>query len=206
MSILGKNLSFGYTKDSLVFERVDIEIGHNEVLGLQGYSGSGKTTLGKVLAGYLPSYTGTIEIDGQPYTHKTKGYHPVQIIHQHPEKSINPRWKMKEVMAEVEGDLDELMDTFGIQKEWLNRWPIELSGGELQRFCIARAFDKRTHYLIADEITTMLDGIVQAEIWKNILYLCKKKKIGLMVVSHDCALLEKLCHRIIDFESLRSKG
>ena len=103
-----------------------------------------------------------------------------------------------------ESDIEKeyIMEKFGISHDWLNRWPIELSGGELQRFCMARAFDKRTELIIADEITTMLDGITQANIWKTITELCDSKKIGLMVISHDKALLNKLCTRIIDFNEL----
>lgn len=203
MSLIGKNLNFGYNKRNLLFKNVDICIKANTILGLQGFSGSGKTTLGKVLAGYLEPFTGKVEVDGEVYSKKTKGFHPVQIIHQHPEKSINPRWKMKEVLQEADIDREEIMNIFQIKEEWLDRWSTELSGGELQRFCIARAFDKRTRYIIADEITTMLDGITQAELWKKIIALCKERNIGLMIISHEQSLLEKVCDKVIDFESLK---
>lgn len=203
MSLIGKNLSFGYNKKNLLFKNVNICINSNDILGLQGFSGSGKTTLGKVLAGYLDSFSGEVEVDGKVYSQKTAGFHPVQIIHQHPEKSINPRWKMKEILQEADIDKEETMDIFQIREEWLERWPTELSGGELQRFCIARAFDKRIHYIIADEITTMLDGITQAELWKKIITLCKQRNIGLIIISHEQSLLEKLCDKIIDFELLK---
>ncbi|MDK4501319.1 ATP-binding cassette domain-containing protein [Fusobacterium necrophorum] len=203
MSLIGENLSFGYSKQNLLFKNVNICINSGDVLGLQGFSGSGKTTLGKVLAGYLETFSGKVKVDGKIYSQRTKGFHPVQIIHQHPEKSINPRWKMKEILQEAEIDQKEIMEIFQIREEWLERWSTELSGGELQRFCIARALDQRTRYIIADEITTMLDGITQAELWKKIINLCKKRNIGLMIISHEQSLLEKLCDKIIDFESLK---
>lgn len=201
MSLIGENLSFGYNKSEILFKNLDIEIKKDEIIGLQGYSGSGKTTLGKVLAGYLPMRTGKIYVNKKQLTEKIK-FNPVQMIHQHPEKSINPRWKIHKVLDESDVEREFIMEKFGISCDWLNRWPIELSGGELQRFCMARAFDKKTEFLIADEITTMLDGITQANIWKTITELCDSKKIGLMVISHDKALLNKLCTRIIDFNEL----
>lgn len=200
MSLEGKNLSFGYTKDKLLFSGLDIEISEDEIIGLQGYSGSGKTTLGKVLAGYLPTFTGSIMVNGKRVPKNT--FNPVQMIHQHPEKSINPRWKINKVLENLGSEKGLIMDEFGIKEEWLTRWPIELSGGELQRFCMARAFDKRTKYLIADEITTMLDGITQAGIWKTITGLCEQNKIGLMVISHDKSILNKLCDRVINFNDV----
>lgn len=203
MSLIGKNLSFGYSKKNLIFKDVDICLNSRDIIGLQGFSGSGKTTLGKVLAGYLDSFSGKVEIDERIYSKKTKGFHPVQIIHQHPEKSINPRWRMRDVLNEADVVQKEIMEILQIEEEWLERWSTELSGGELQRFCIARAFDKRTRYIIADEITTMLDGIAQAELWKKIIELCKKRNIGLIIISHEQSLLEKLCDKVIDFELLK---
>lgn len=84
----------------------------------------------------------------------------------------------------------------------MNRFPIEISGGEMQRFCIVRALSFQTKYLIADEMTTMLDAVTQAGIWREVVSICKERNIGLMVVSHEKDLLAKLCHRILSMERL----
>lgn len=201
MSLLGKNLTFGYKKNVPLFNNVNISINPGQVVGLHGYSGSGKTTLGKVLAGYNKQWNGEVLVDGN--ISFSKGFNPVQIIHQHPEKSVNPLWKMNQVLDECDEDRQALMDQFGIDKQWLNRWPIELSGGELQRFCIARAFHSKTKYIIADEITTMLDGITQASIWHTIIRETQKRKIGVLIITHDMALLHKLSDVVINFNSIK---
>ncbi|MDR2394480.1 MAG: ATP-binding cassette domain-containing protein, partial [Treponema sp.] len=90
----------------------------------------------------------------------------------------------------------DILDAFEIRDEWMNRWPIELSGGELQRFCIVRALNPQTRYLIADEMTTMLDAITQAKIWSAFLRICKTRNIGVIVVSHEISLLNRLCDHI----------
>ena len=93
----------------------------------------------------------------------SRGFKPVQLIYQHPEKVMNPKWKMSQVLAESWDVKDEDLAQFGIQKSWLTRFPQELSGGELQRFSVLRSLNPNTKFLIADEMTTMLDAITQAQ-------------------------------------------
>ena len=85
----------------------------------------------------------------------------------------------------------------------LRRYPRELSGGELQRFCIARAWG-RTRYLLCDEITAMLDLITQAQIWQFLLEEAQRRELGLLVVSHNSTLLERICSRIVTLPPLRA--
>lgn len=176
---------------------MDVMVTPGEVVGITGPSGKGKTTLCKILAGFVEPVEGTVTIDGKPLS--KSGFQPVQLVLQHPEKAVNPLWKMERILNEG-GPLDpELLDLLGIQKEWLSRWPNELSGGELQRFCVARALNPQTRFLIADEMTTMLDAITQAQIWHTVLEISRKRNMAVIVVSHDRGLIEKLCHRTIDF-------
>ena len=79
---------------------------------------------------------------------------------------------------------------------FMDRYPAELSGGELQRFCIARALGRATRYLLCDEITAMLDLVTQAQIWEFLLDVASRRDLGLLIVSHQSLLLEKLCTRI----------
>jgi peptide/nickel transport system ATP-binding protein len=169
-------------------------------LGLIGDSGSGKSTLYKILSGCENNYNGTVSIDGGKIPSNT--YNPVQLIFQHPEKAVNPKWKMKDILNEDHVVSQDVLDSFGIKKNWLNRWPNELSGGELQRFALARALGPKTKFLIADEITTMVDAITQAHIWESILGIVEKMNIGVLVVSHEKKLMNRLCHDVIDISRI----
>ncbi len=197
-----KNIHFGYDKSRKILNGIDISLGSDEIVGLIGPSGCGKSTFSKILAGYIKAQSGEILYDGKRLP---KGYCPVQLIYQHPEKAVNPKWKMRDVLDEGWNVDEKTLDDLGIRKEWLTRWPSELSGGELQRFCIARALGPKTKYIIADEMTTMLDAITQALIWKVIVKQCRDRKIGLLVVTHNHALADRICDRIINFEEL-NKG
>ena len=95
---------------------------------------------------------------------------------------------------------EELLEALHIQPAWLERYPAELSGGELQRFCIARALRPGVQYLLCDEITAMLDLITQAQIWTFLLEQVERRDLGLVIVSHNTPLLERLCTRIQDLD------
>lgn len=82
--------------------------------------------------------------------------------------------------------------------------PAELSGGEMQRFCIARVLGPETKFLVCDEISTMLDAVTQAQIWQFILETAKERNLGLIVVTHNMALAEKVCDRIIYLPELNN--
>ena len=90
------------------------------------------------------------------------------------------------------------MEELGIRREWMDRFPHELSGGELQRFCIARALGANPRYLIADEISTMLDALTQAQLWRFLRDEAERRGLGMVVVSHSPALLEQVATRVVD--------
>ncbi|TYQ15741.1 UNVERIFIED_CONTAM: peptide/nickel transport system ATP-binding protein [Acetivibrio alkalicellulosi] len=194
MQLEARNLSFRYGKGPLIINNLNLELKSGEILGLSGPSGCGKTTLAKILSGYELPQGGSVKIDGKSIP--SKGFNPVQLIFQHPEKAVNPRWQMKKTLNEGWSPDNELLDSLGIEKAWLKRWPNELSGGELQRFCVAKALSPKTRFLIADEITTMLDAITQAQIWNVVLNKARENNIGVLVVSHDQHLINRLCDRV----------
>ncbi|MGB3908832.1 MAG: ATP-binding cassette domain-containing protein [Methanomethylovorans sp.] len=202
MYLKAENISFGYKKDNWILRNVNISLGSGEVLGLIGDSGSGKSTLCKILSGYETNYNGTVSLDGKKIPSGI--YNPVQLIFQHPEKAVNPKWKMKDILNEGHIVSQELLESFGIKENWLNRWPNELSGGELQRFALARALGPGTKFLIADEITTMVDAITQAQIWESILNIVEELNIGVLVVSHDKNLINKLCHDVLHLSDINT--
>ena len=187
-----QDITFSYQKNgNQILEHVNLSVGPEERLGILAPSGYGKTTLLKIISGYISPDAGRILVDGELLPQK--GYCPVQLIWQHPQEAVNPRRKMKTVLEEG-GVLDErLIHGLGIEKEWLERYPGELSGGELQRFCIARALGEKTRFLLADEITAMLDLITQSQIWNFLLEEVRSREIGLLVVSHTDSLLEWIC-------------
>jgi peptide/nickel transport system ATP-binding protein len=197
MCLEGKSLSFGYKRSQLLLEVMDITVQAGERVALVGPSGCGKSTLTMILAGYLKPLSGAVLLDGKPLP--LKGYCPVQLIYQHPEQAVNPRWKLGDTLAEAWEPSKTFLSEMGINPEWLNRYPTELSGGELQRICIARAFAPQTRFIIADEISTMLDMITQAQIWDLILKTISKRHIGLLAVTHSMELAERICTRIVSF-------
>lgn len=194
----GHDLTFFYRgrKKTPVIDGLDLTISPGERVGLRGPSGRGKTTLCKLLAGYERPVRGKVLLDGRP-VREYRGFCPVQMIWQHPETVVDPLLRMKQTMEEA-GDIEKrLLEKLHINVEWMERYPSELSGGELQRFCLARALKAETKYLLCDEITAMLDLVTQAQIWEFILDEAEQREIGMLIVSHSETLLEKVCTRII---------
>lgn len=198
------NVSFGYSKKDLILKNISFSVEKGECVGLVGPSGYGKSTLSKLLAGYLTPTEGKIFFEGKPLP--TAGYCPIQLIYQHPEKAVNVRWKMRQILEEAWTPDDAFLQKIGIEKQWLDRWPNELSGGEMQRFCIARILGPKTKFLLADEISTMLDVITQAQIWQLVLSEIKEREMGMIVVTHNEVLAKKVCTRIIDLPTLNLVG
>lgn len=204
MLLEARNISFRYgDKDPWILRHVNLKIEEGERVGLVGPSGYGKSTLVRIMAGYLKPTEGEVLLDGRPL--EKKGVSPVQLIYQHPEKAINPRWKMKKVLEESGMFRTEVMEALGIEKDWLERYPRELSGGELQRFCVARSLFEGTHFLLADEMSTMLDVITQAQIWNLMLEEVEKREIGLLAVTHNMALAERICTRSINLAEINER-
>jgi len=197
MKLEARELSFRYDNGNRqILNKMSMTLESTDRLGLIAPSGFGKTTFCKILAGYEEPDSGEVLLDGKPLS-AWKGYCPVQMIWQHPELSVNPRWKMGEVLKEGDQVEKRIIDGLGIEPDWLNRYPSELSGGELQRFCIARALGQRTRFLLADEISTMLDLITQSQLWNFLLEEVKNREIGLLAVSHSEVLLERICTKIV---------
>ena len=197
MALDAKNLWFRYDRSQpWILENRNLTLERGERVALFAPSGYGKSTLSLLLAGYLQPSRGQVLLEGAPLPRR--GVCPVQLIYQHPEKAINPRWRLKKVLEES-GKLDEqVLDAFGIESAWLDRFPRELSGGELQRFCLARALMSGADYLICDEISTMLDVITQAQIWNVVLEQAEKRNMAILAVTHNQNLARRICSRVVD--------
>ena len=105
-------------------------------------------------------------------------------------------------LAEPASTEPQLLEQLGIQTSWLNRYPHELSGGELQRLAIARALALQTAFVIADEITVMLDAISQAQVWQALLQTVEQRQLGMLVISHNRHLLSRVCSKILTMQDI----
>ena len=205
MILEAKNLSFRYEESGRkILDQFSLQVDSSERVGILAPSGFGKTTLCKILAGYEEPETGTVLMDGKSL-YSYKAYCPVQMIWQHPEQALNPRWRMRQVLSEGGQVDEESRGRLGIREEWLDRFPSELSGGELQRLCIARALAANPRYLLADEITAMFDAVTQSQIWQALLHEAKERELGMVIVSHSESLLKRICTRRIDLKALQEK-
>ncbi len=203
MILEAKNISFRYGENGReILKDFSLKADSSERVGLAAPSGFGKTTLCKILSGYEKPDSGEVLLDGKPLD-QYGSYCPVQLIWQHPEQAVNPRLRMKSVLEEGDQVDPALVERLGIEKDWLNRFPAEISGGEMQRFCIARAMGKRTRFLLADEISTMLDLITQSQIWHFLIEETGRRQMGMIVVSHSPELLERVCTRVIDLQKIQ---
>lgn len=208
MRLEARDISFKYGKGTRqILNHVTLTVESGEKVGIMAPSGYGKTTLCKILAGYEKPDQGEVLLDGTPIR-AFRGYSPVQMVWQHPELSVNPKRRLRTVTAEGDwsfedpGERARIEAELGIRDEWKERFPVEVSGGELQRFCIARALGRRTKLLIADEMTTMLDLITQGQIWDFVLKELKRRDIGMIAVSHSPELLEKVCDRVVHLRTM----
>lgn len=194
MRLEAESVWFSYGRQT-VLSGVSLSLEQGERVGLWAPSGQGKTTLCRLLAGYERPQKGRVLLEGKPLSAYGTPC-PVQMVWQHPETVVDPLLPLGKTLAEAAPPDPRLLEALHIQEGWLSRFPSELSGGELQRFCIARALRPETRFLLCDEITAMLDLVTQAQIWEFLLDVASRRDLGLLIVSHQSLLLEKLCTRI----------
>ena len=194
-----RDITYAHPGAAALYRGFSLSVASDERVAVSAPSGFGKTTLCRLLAGYERPQKGGILVDGQPLP--KRGACPVQMIWQHPETAVDPRMRMANTLAEAGDVSDQLLDDLGIQRTWLSRYPHELSGGELQRFCIARALAVRPRYLVADEVSTMLDAVTQAQIWRFLVAETERRGIGLVFVSHSPALTERVATRVVRLDA-----
>lgn len=212
---LTKIFSSGFLgrKKVIALENVDICVEKSKIVALLGESGSGKSTLAKILCLLLKPTVGEVLLDGLKVT-ELKGRdlknfrRKVQMIPQHPEEALDPRWKIVDSVVEpakIHGIMDkdkedfalELLELVGLKREHLERYPRELSGGELQRVVIARTVSLRPNFLICDEPTSMLDTSIQASIIQLLLEFQKKFDLGILFITHDVDLAKAISNKAV---------
>ena len=186
-------------------KNVSFTLSRGEFLGIVGESGCGKSTLLRVVAGLIKPDSGQLLHNGNSYlgeTPATTGRF-LQMVFQDAYTSFDPRMKMKKSIVEAasssvnEDQIQNLLDTLGLTPEFLEKRPSELSGGQCQRMSILRAILSGADILLCDEITSALDVVTEAQIVELLKNECENRALSMMFVSHDIALVSKLCNRII---------
>ncbi|AKB77172.1 Oligopeptide transport ATP-binding protein OppF [Methanosarcina horonobensis HB-1 = JCM 15518] len=189
---------------------VSFSIRSDEIFGLVGESGCGKTTLGKMLVRLLEPTGGRVKIGDLDVTNlkgaELQRYWPnLQMIFQDPRSSLNPRMRIGDSLVEglllsgkrdlIEDTVQEIIRSMNIREEILNRYPHEVSGGEIQRIVIARAISLNPALIVADEPTSNLDLSVQAQILTLIKNIQKEHPIPCVLISHDIEIVQWMCDR-----------
>lgn len=191
---------------------VSFELQSGECLGIIGESGSGKSTTARIITRLVKSSDGDIVIDGRQFNDISNKelYKMIQMVFQTPTESFNPRLKLGVGVgeslrnkglskSETRHEVERLLVECGLPKEYYDKYPYEVSGGECQRAAIARALVSEPKILICDEATSSLDVTVQKEIIAllNSIREKKGKDISIIFISHDIALVQHFCDRVV---------
>lgn len=179
-----------------------------DILGIVGESGCGKTTLLRLISGLEPSDSGQVLLHGRPLTVKRSrdDYRAMQMIFQDAAGSFHPRRRIADTIQDSvrsllgrdsRADIPALCAMVGLAPELAQRYPRDLSGGQCQRFAIARAMAAGPELLLCDEITSALDAATQARILALIRTLCRENHMAALFVSHDLAVVSRLCSRVL---------
>ena len=207
LSIRNLNKTF---ESGFKLKDINFDIKEGEVVSLIGESGSGKTSISKIIVGLLKAEGQILfkETNILKYPKKING--KIQMIFQSPYSSLNPKYKIKDIILEgviyqkilkKEENIDEylidILNEVGLDKEVLNKYPHELSGGQRQRVGIARAVAVKPALIIADEILTALDALTQIQILELFQKLKKNKKISYLFISHDINVVKKISDRLL---------
>ena len=193
---------------------VSLNIQPGESVGLVGESGSGKSTLGLLMTRLTPVSSGQIIFDGQDITHVSDDAmrqlrSQIQMVFQDPWGALNPRMTVGRSMAEPlklhtplseaqrQLAVSDLADRVHLPKASLQRFPHELSGGQLQRVCIARAIASKPRLLVLDEPTSSLDLSVRAGILELLDTIRQETGVALLLISHDLETVELMTQRLL---------
>jgi peptide/nickel transport system ATP-binding protein len=212
-------ITAGYARNAPVFRNVSLSLEPGEALGLLGPSGCGKSTLARVAALLHHPDAGSLTVDGTPvrrWRHRAPREQRTAfgVVFQQARLSADPRLALTDLIAEplratgrradVTGRVAELAATVGLTADLLSRRPHEVSDGQLQRACLARALVLRPHWLVCDEMTAMLDASTTAALVRVVEDYRASTGAGLLAVGHDRVLLDRWCDRTVEWGTLTS--
>ncbi len=209
-----ENVSASYTGKELVLQDIDLKIRRGRTVALVGESGSGKSTLARVITGLLPPLKGRVIYDGKDLPpalikRKKDSLRVMQMIYQMPDTALNPRQRVSKIIGrplqfyygihgkEAEKRVLELLDMIELTPKYKDRFPGELSGGEKQRVCIARALAAKPDLIICDEVTSALDQLVAEEILKLLRKLQNDLQVSYLFITHDLATVKAIADEIV---------
>jgi len=209
-----ENVSASYTGKEMVLEDIDLKIRRGRTISLVGESGSGKSTLARVITGLLPPLQGKIIFEGKELPPALKSrdresLRQMQMIYQMPDTAVNPRHKIRKIIGrplsfyfgitgkKQEDRIIELLDMIELPAKYIERYPSELSGGEKQRVCIARALAAKPNLIICDEVTSALDQLVAEEILKLLQRLQDELGVSYLFITHDLATVKAISDEIV---------
>ena len=218
---LASNFSFGSKNESTekvvkAVDNVSFELFEGETLGLVGESGSGKSTIAKIITGLVRPTNGEIFYNNLSLYNSKRKYQidksrgQIQMIFQDPYSSLNPRFKVRDIISEpirlfqknintseLTQNLYDLIDIVGMSRQSLDRYPHEFSGGQRQRISIARALATRPRLLICDEPTSALDVSIQAQVLNLLKDIQDELHLAMLFISHDLPVIRQMCNRIV---------
>ena len=210
-----KNNFFSKTEHLKAVNNLSFDIKEGEILGVVGESGSGKSTLARSILKLQKPTGGSISVFGENILRmnnkQTKKFRKnTQIVFQDPFSSLNPRMTVSEILAEplhsffpktTKSAATQIITTglgdVGLEASFLGRYPHELSGGQCQRVAIARALISKPKLLVCDEAVSALDAPIRAEIIELLLKLKQDKKLTMVFIAHDLAVVRKICDRVL---------
>ena len=210
-----KQTLFSSKEELIAVNNISIKVYDGEVLGVVGESGSGKSTLAKTFLALQNPTSGSVEVFGQNLSEINKrkmkeAHKKTQVVFQDPFSSLNPRMTVYEILAEPlnsffpamskdskDKDIENGITEVGLGTDYLGRYPHELSGGQCQRVAIARALMPRPQLLICDEAVSALDASIRGEIIELLLKIKREKKLTMVFIAHDLAVVRKICDRVI---------
>ena len=205
---------FGTTRNQVLFD-VSLKVSQETCLGILGESGSGKSTLGRVICGLLKPDTGEVKIQDIPVYNSKNGRKNLQkrlsVVFQDYTTSANPRFRVKEIIAEGLAarernqkirldrleETNRLLELVGLNPSYANRYHHELSGGQLQRVCIARAVACQPEIILFDEAISSLDAHTQVQIMDLLHDLKEKLGLTYIFITHDLTSVTYLCDDVL---------
>ena len=223
-----ENISKGFGaagRTVVAVQRVSLSLPIGQRVGLVGPSGSGKSTLAQIMAMLLAPDSGTVTVDGDRIgvwgvKCPRELRHRVQLVFQAPRMSVDPRLRVGDAILEplaasgtLPADKRERAALLhgwtarvGLTGDLLERFPHEVSEGQLQRACLARALVVRPRYLICDELSSMLDVSTQAALLETIAAVQEEQELGVLLITHDRILADTWCSQIVDIRELSGAG